>query len=72
MTTKIYTSRFLAISDATTNNRKVLLREGGKGPLKIVDPKGGLTVEKAPKPKLVKKMGGAIMKKRGGTFKGTF
>ena len=48
------------------------MREGGKGPLKIVDPKGGLTVEKAPKPKLVKKMGGAIMKKRGGTFKGTF
>ena len=72
MSDKVYTNRYKALKAASDSGKNVLYKSDFG--IKVVQPDGVTYFMKGNTgPKLVKKnRGGAVMKARGGTFKGTF
>ena len=72
MSNKVYTDRYKALKAASDSGRDVLYKSDFG--VKVIQPDGVTYFMKGNTgPKLVKKKrGGALMKKRGGTFKGIF
>ena len=72
MSNKVYTDRWKAFKAASDSGRDVLYKSDLG--IKVIQPDGVTYFMKGNTgPKLVKKnRGGAVMKARGGTFKGTF
>jgi len=72
MSDKVYTNRYKALKAASDSGKNVLYKSDFG--IKVIQPDGVTYFMKGNTgPKLVKKnRGGAVMKARGGTFKGTF
>jgi len=72
MSDKVYTNRYKALKAASDSGKNVLYKSDFG--IKVIQPDGVTYFMKGNTgPKLVKKnRGGAVMKARGGIFKGTF